>query len=450
MIPAHSDGDTIAAIATPPGRGGISIVRISGPDSGAILASVFSGRCDPRLNDRVMVYGHIMRGTKTIDEVLAVYMQAPHSYTGEHVAEIQSHGGYAAADAILSLVVDKGARLSAPGEFTKRAFMNGKIDLAQAEAVMEIVSAVSREHLAQAEHLFEGVFSQKIRGLHDTIQHTLSILEYNIDFAEEHTSHETHDDIHRQIESILTTITSLIASYTIAQKIKDGISVILAGEVNAGKSSLFNAILGTKRAIVNSRPGTTRDWLEARLEIGGHTINLIDTAGLRSTDDEIEMEGVNETKRLIQNADIVIRLHNAESLSSSIHTDDFSKSTVIDIISKADLLTDTPETYPINMLPVSSKTRKGLDTLLTTLSETVQSSTQTNSTDSLVLIDRHKKELLAARTHISYALSAMNDWSEEVISYELSETSQHLSAILGENIDIDVLDRIFASFCIGK
>lgn len=450
MIPAHSDGDTIAAIATPPGRGGISIVRISGPDSGAILASVFSGSRDPRANDRVMVYGRIMNGTETIDEVLAVYMQAPHSYTGEHVAEIQSHGGYAAADAILSLVVGKGARLSTPGEFTKRAFLNGKIDLAQAEAVMEIVSAVSREHLVQAEHLFGGEFSQKIRNLHDTIQHTLAILEYTIDFAEEHTSGETHDDIHLQIESILTTITGLIESYTLAKKIKDGISVLLVGEVNAGKSSLFNAILGTRRAIVHSRPGTTRDWLEARLEIGGNTVNLIDTAGLRTTDDEIEMEGVYETKRLIQNADIIIRLHSAETLSSKTTSEDFIHSTVIDIISKADLLPDTYTTFSNNILPVSSKTGKGLDKLLTSLSETVQSLVQTSSTDSLVLIDRHRKELLAAREHVSCALRAMSDWSEEVISYELSETSRHLSAILGENIDIDILDKIFASFCIGK
>ncbi len=225
----------------------------------------------------------------------------------------------------------------------------------------------------------------------------------------------------------------------------------MAGDVNAGKSSLFNAILGTKRAIVNSRPGTTRDWLEARIDIDGYTINLIDTAGLRSTEDEIEREGVNETKRLLDNTDIVIMLHNAESLQdSSTQHSDYSNGARIDIISKADLMPDTAHSYLLPMIPVSSKTGKGIDTLLAHLSKMVRSIVKTSPSDSLVLVDRHRKELLSAQNHITYAFHAMRDWSEEVASYELSQSARHLSAILGENIDLDVLDRIFASFCVGK
>jgi len=443
----NGKSDTIVAVATPPGKGGIAVVKISGPDSVTITKHLFKGSKDPSEHNRVMVYGHIVDDGEPIDEVLFCVMKAPNSYTGETVVEIQCHGGYAAASTILELVVNRGARIAEPGEFTKRAFLNGRIDLAQAESVMEIVSAEGKAYLTQAEKLMDGVFSRHIEHLLEDITKSASLLELNIDFLHQGIEAIKKDELTRSLESTIKTLNNMIASYTVSQRIKDGLRAVLAGKTNVGKSSLFNTLLGRKRAIVNASPGTTRDWIEGKIELEGVTITLIDTAGLRETDNEIEHEGVKETERLLSNADLVIYLEEACSTKVDDSNPFESTENVISVLSKSDLLDQKPDLDGI--IPVSSKTGEGINELLEKLTEKAFS-LLINTNNSLVIVDRHRNELKKAKKALKRALQSMDTFSEEVTAFELNEASKHLEAILGRSIDSDVLDEIFKNFCIGK
>jgi len=448
MLPIDKDNDTIAAIATSAGRAGVAIVRLSGPSALSIAQSVF--RCQHELSTHVreMLYGHIHDNGKPVDEALVCYMQAPHSYTGEDVLEIQCHGGTAAASAILELVTKSKARHAEAGEFTKRAFLSGRIDLVQAESVMEIVSAENHQHLMLAERLMDGVFSERINTLLDTITECLSQLEMNINFPTQGIDGIATDKIEATLLPVFSTVNSMIASYSSGQKIRDGISVVIAGTVNAGKSSLFNAILGRKRAIVTDIPGTTRDWLGEKIEIEGLTINLIDTAGLRETDDDIEREGVKESERLVNSADIVIHL--IESSDKRQHDTAYldGHSNIIHVLSKADIASQ--QDYPDFWLPLSSLNGNGIDTLLNEVSQRAREITRNNSGDSILIVERHKRELTFARDALKRALDSLHTWSEEVAVLELHEAISHIESILGKTVDIDILDTIFSTFCIGK
>lgn len=442
------DSDTIAAISTAPGKSGISVVKISGPDSIKLVKKIFSSKKNPEFPDRTMVYGHIIEKNEKIDEVLVCVMKSPHSYTGEDVVEIQSHGGYAAAETILELLLKKDARLAEPGEYTKRAFLSGKIDLAQAEGVMEIVSADNREHLKKAEHLLEGAFSKQIAFLLSDLKKSTSLLEFNIDFSDQGIEAIRKDDIKKSIKKTIKTLDTMITSYKTAKRIKHGLIVVLAGKVNAGKSSLFNTLLGKRRAIVNRKEGTTRDWLEEKIEIDGIPINLIDTAGLRSTTDEIEREGVKETEKLLRNADIVVYLHDAKE-TKNLPDDNFNdKPEYIHILSKSDLAGSIKK--HTGLLPVSSKTHEGISTLLSEIGKKSKPLLRAGNSDSLVMVERHRIELSKARKILKRALSSIYTWSEEIISFELKEAEKHLDAVTGQDLDNDVLDEIFKNFCVGK
>jgi len=440
--------DTIAAISTAPGKSGISIVKVSGPDSIKLVKKIFSSKKDPEFPERTMVYGHITENNEKIDEVLVCVMKSPHSYTGEDVVEIQSHGGYAAAETILGLLLKKGARLANPGEYTKRAFLTGKIDLAQAEGVMEVVSADNIEHLKNAEHLLEGSFSKQIDLLLSDLKKSASLLEFNIDFQDHGIETIRKKDIKKSIKKTNKSLDAMIASYKTAKRIKHGLNVVLAGKVNTGKSSLFNMILGKKRAIVNRKEGTTRDWLEEKIELDNVPINLIDTAGLRSTNDEIEREGVKETEKLLRKADIIVYLHDVKEMEYI--TDDIFNDTPehIHILSKSDLAGSIKKRT--GLLAVSSKTREGIQTLLSKIEKRSKSLLRDGNSNSMVMVERHRIELSKAKKNLKRALSSIDTWSEEIISLELKEAEKHLEAVTGRNIDIDVLDEIFNNFCVGK
>ena len=440
--------DTIAAVSTAPGKSGISIVKISGPDSIPLVKKIFSAKKDPEFPERTMVYGYIVENNEKIDEVLVCVMKSPYSYTGENVVEIQSHGGFAAAETILGILLAHGARLAEPGEFTKRAFLNGKIDLAQAEAVMEIVSADNREHLKNAEQLLEGSFSKKIKQLLSDLRKSESLLEFNIDFQDHGIEAVRKNDIKKSIKKIIKTLDAMIASYKTAKRIKYGLNVVIAGKVNSGKSSLFNTLLGKERAIVNRKPGTTRDWLEEKIEFDGISINLIDTAGLRSSDDEIEREGVRKTEKLVQRADIVVYLHEAQkaNLFQIDNLDD--KPDYIHILSKSDLAKSTKK-YD-ELLAVSSKTHAGITGLQSEIAKKSTSLIRTSNSNSLVMVERHRIALTEARKNLNVALSNVDTWSEEIISFELQEAKHNLEVVLGREIDLDVLNEIFNNFCVGK
>ena len=441
--------DTIVAIATAAGKSGIAVVRMCGPASLALSSSVLKASRDPGKHVREMVYGRIVDNGETIDEVLACYMKAPHSYTGDDVVEIQCHGGSASAHAILELLARKGARLAEPGEFTKRAFLNHRIDLVQAESVMEIVSAEGREHLRRAERLMDGTFSKRIASILSTLDHALSLLELNIDFLHQGgIDAVTDDELSASLGAIIETMNTMIASYAAGKRIRNGVNVVLAGAVNAGKSSLFNALLGRKRAIVNGSPGTTRDWLEEHIDIDGLAINLIDTAGLRDTHDDVEREGVFESERLLRDADIIVHLDECDGSAIFFTNNDVPTDRVIRLLSKSDTLKD--ELSETDRFPVSSVTGEGIDRLKNEIVKKAREIVHASSGDSIILVERHLNELTSARDSVKRALESLGAWSEEVTVLELKEAQSHIESILGRNVDIDVLDTIFSRFCIGK
>ncbi len=349
------------------------------------------------------------------------------------------------------LLLKKGARLAEPGEYTKRAFLTGKIDLAQAEGVMEVVSADNREHLKNAEHLLEGSFSKQIDLLLSDLKKSASLLEFNIDFQDHGIETIRKKDIKKSIKKTNKSLDAMIASYKTAKRIKHGLNVVLAGKVNTGKSSLFNMILGKKRAIVNRKEGTTRDWLEEKIEIDNVPINLIDTAGLRFTECEIEREGVNETERLLQKADIVVYLHDSTGNNGAFKDteDTISRNPeYIHISSKSDLA-ESPQKHH-GLLAVSSRTQEGINALLSKSAKKSRQLIHNGKCNTPVMVDRHRRELNEARKNLKNAISLMDTWSEEIISFELNDALKHLEAVIGRNIDIDVLDEIFKHFCVGK
>jgi len=446
MLHYYGENDTIAAIATAPGKSGIAIVKLNGPKSLSLVHDIFTSNKDPGVHDRSMIYGHIVDNGIIIDDVLVCSMKAPHSYTGEDVVEIQSHGGYASAGAILKLLVDRGARIAEPGEFTKKSFLNGKMDLVQAEAVMEIVSADGREYLHRAEQLMDGSFSHSIELLLDDIRKSASLLELNIDFLHQGLEAIHEKDLILSVEKTISTLEIMISSYSTARRIKDGIKVVLAGKVNSGKSSLFNAFLGKRRAIVNEAPGTTRDWIEEKIELDGIPINLIDTAGIRKTPDKIEHEGVKGTELLMRNADIIVFLQDIND--STPTSKNVADQRYIHVVSKADMTKSRPVTN--RHIYVSSVTREGIDDLILAIVKKSRGCLTNGYSSSLVLIERHKVELTFALDALKNALESIGTWSEEIISLELRDAEKHIESILGKNIDSDVLNEIFTNFCIGK
>ncbi|MCE5252443.1 tRNA uridine-5-carboxymethylaminomethyl(34) synthesis GTPase MnmE [bacterium] len=448
MLHYSGESDTIAALATAPGKSGIAVVKLSGPHSVDLMRILFKSTKDPGTYERNMVYGHIVDEHENIDNVLVCVMKSPRSYTGEDVVEIQSHGGSAAAGTILRMLVEAGARIAEPGEFTKRAFLNGKLDLAQAEAVMEIVAAEGREYLRQAERLRDGAFSKSLMALHDTLRECASLVELNLDFLSQDIEAIGDSDLILSLDTVIEKLDAMISSYSAARRIKSGITVIIAGAVNTGKSTLFNTLLGKKRAIVNPSPGTTRDWIEEKIELEGIPVNLIDTAGIRETPDTIEREGVLATEQLLATADIILYLRDASNILQMGSNTTSGDDRYIHIMSKGDLV-ENPSENP-GCLLISARTGRGIDALIGAIAERTRTTISTASTDSLVIVERHHAELVKAREALVHARSSIGTWSEEIISMEIREAQHHIESILGKNIDMDVLDTIFKNFCIGK
>jgi tRNA modification GTPase len=441
------DRDTIVAVSTAPGRAGIAVVRMSGPDALSIARTVFTGVHDPGDHIRHMVYGRIHDGAETIDEALVCYMRAPRSYTGEDVVEIHSHGGSAAASSVLSLLVAHGARPAEPGEFTKLAFLNGRIDLVQAEAVMEIVSAEGRNYLRKAEQLMNGAFSRRIGELLEKLTDALARVEINIDFNEQGIDAIPAGELKHRVETAIASLDTMIGSYRAARRLRDGLNIVLAGKVNVGKSSLFNTLLGRKRAIVHERPGTTRDWIEEKIEMEGIPVNLIDTAGLRATSDTVEIEGVMEAERFIREADAVIHL--IEGTTDDVPLNNLLEKThVITVFSKSDLV--PADARQPKRLYVSSVTGEGIEECRIQLVQAAKTILNESDGEPLVMVERHRRHLACARTHLANALESIDTWSEEITAEEIRAASREISSILGRTVPSNILDEIFKNFCIGK
>jgi tRNA modification GTPase len=451
--------DTIAAISTPVGEGGVGIVRVSGPAALAIAQSIFRGKSNGGLKSHRFSYGAVVRpqSGEVVDEAMVVYMKAPNSYTREDVVEVQCHGGTLVVSQILSLVLAEGARLAHPGEFTKRAFLNGRIDLVQAEAIMDVISSRTDASLALAQHQREGLLSQRISVVKDGILYALAYVEALIDFPEDDVDVAVETDVLARVEPALTELNALIEGFDEGRVLRDGVSVVIAGKPNVGKSSLLNTLLKEKRAIVTSIPGTTRDVIEEVVNINGLPVKLLDTAGIRESVDEVEQEGVRLTLERIPKADLVLFV-----VDTSRPFTDEDEAILQAIGSKVRIVvrnkTDLPQTpdFPAELageaVDISTVTGAGVPELRETITAAFMHGKAVDGREFVAVSKaRHRDALLKARESLQhFVLSLEAGVNMELLPIDLRDALDAVGEVTGETTADDVLDRIFSNFCIGK
>ena len=432
--------DTIAAVATPSGRGGIGVVRVSGPRAGAIAQAVI-GAIPPAREASFRAF----RDAKgqILDEGLALFFPAPHSYTGEDVLELQGHGGRIVMRALLEACLEAGARLAEPGEFTRRAFLEGKLDLAQAEAVADLIDAASREAARSAMRSLSGEFSASVRGIVARLTELRSLTEAMLDFPEEEVESLHRDDAGARLERVRGELDALLARCRQGALLGTGVHVVIAGRPNVGKSSLLNRLAGDERAIVTAVAGTTRDALREPLEIEGVPIMLVDTAGLHASSDEVERLGMARTRDELARADVVLAVFEAgreQPLEEALPAD----AARIDVYNKVDLVPGYRP--PQGGIAVSAKTGAGLAELRAAI---LHAAGWTSTGESTFLArERHLRALARAGAHLAAAAAEQARW--EFFAEELRLAQQALGEITGEVSADALLGEIFARFCIGK
>jgi tRNA modification GTPase len=455
--------DTIAAISTPLGEGGIGIVRVSGHHALDIVQEIFTGSQLSDLHSAPtysLHHGYIVHPDTNmiIDETLVTVMRAPRSYTREDVVEINCHGGILPLRNVLDIVLSRGARLASPGEFTKRAFLNGRIDLSQAESVLDIIRAKTDAGLQLAVQQLQGKLSKKVKSIHIDLKHLLAALEASIDFPEDDIELISPFQIVSELDQSLGQIEYLLVSAYEGKIVRDGLSVAIVGKPNVGKSSLLNVLLEEERAIVTPIPGTTRDTIEDYINLNGIPVRLIDTAGIRDTDNQIEMLGVARSRDAIKQADLILCMFDI-SVPWSLEDDELLQTVkdkdIMVTINKIDLpaivsIQDMVSKFsePVPTLSISIKEHRGLDQLKQTLIDHVltipfESVEVTNS--------RHKRALSLTKESLGRARSAAEaNMSQEFIALDVREALDHLGEITGETTREDILEEIFSTFCIGK
>lgn len=444
--------DTIAAQATAAGEGGVAIVRLSGANSEEILLRVFKPKNGKPLESRKLTFGFVVDGDQVIDEAMAVLMRAPLSYTREDVAEIHCHGSQALVGRILRLLMREGARMAEPGEFTMRAFLNGRIDLTQAEAVMRMIRAGSERAMRSAVRQMEGGVSSFVRAAREEIIILLSSLAAAIDFPDEVEETETAEEVRRKCRAIRERLSS--SCDVRAGRIEDeGLRVVLAGRPNAGKSSLMNSLLGGERAIVTDIPGTTRDTLTESFQHDGVRINLTDTAGLRETDDVVERIGVQRARKAVEEADVrVLVIDGSELLAGQ--ADALARQPDLVVITKGDLDMKVSEAEIADRFPGSSVLTvcaprgEGMDALKSLL----VSFAPEDATESAMLSQARHVEAAARACHsLRDAERAIEDGMPlDVCAVDLSAALDALGEITGETMSERVIDEVFSRFCVGK
>ncbi len=453
--------DTICAVSTPPGEGGIGIIRMSGKDAISIGARVFTPRHDnndfTRAATHTLHYGHIIDpGTgETVDEVLISVMRGPATYTREDVVEINCHGGMMPLWRTMGLLINAGARQAEPGEFTRRAFLRGRIDLAQAEAVMDIIRAKTDLSHRAANELLMGGLSTEVSNLRDRLVSLLASVEAGIDFPEEDLETESGTSLADEVSGIVTTIEGLLSSFAFGRILRDGFATAIVGRPNVGKSSLLNALLKQNRAIVTEIPGTTRDVLEEYLNVSGIPIRILDTAGIRHTNDTIEQEGVRRSLAAIESADIVlVVLDGSEKLKDEDQRvlKEVEGKSAIAVINKSDLprkleVLDRPRMQ----VSLSCRAGDGLDSLKRAVSDMVKQGTVRAREHAWAVNQRHKGALEQTMISLEKSLESINaDLSPEFIAVDLRDALDSLGLIIGATYTEDILERIFNEFCIGK
>lgn len=449
----EKDQDTIIALATPAGISAVAVVRISGKDSISIADSFFSGKA--RLEEsqtHTIHYGKIQLENETIDDVLAFIFRSPNSYTGEDSIEISTHGNPLIVQKIIEVAVKKGARIAEPGEFTKRAFLNGRIDLSQAEAVADIINSRTEASLRGARNQLDGLLSGKVNSLKESLVEIASLLELELDFAEEGLEFISLKEIKGKIENIISEIDQLLKTYSFGKVLRDGVQVAIAGRPNVGKSSLLNYLLKDARAIVSNIPGTTRDIIKDEFYFNGILFHLYDTAGIRFTHDVIEKEGVDRSKNAVANADIVLLVEDVtEEVTEELYTELellTGKERIIRILNKIDLIKPEIKNGEIG---ISALKGSGIDDLLLEMYKKAIGTTTFSEHSIIVSNIRHFNSLQKAKDSLTKSVdSLIASLSNEFISFEIRNGVAALSEIIGEVTSDDILNNIFSKFCIGK
>lgn len=463
--------DTICAVSTPPGVGGIAVVRVSGPRAVSVTDTIWRGK---RLSEAVSHTAHLgilydPSDGADLDQAVATVFRAPRSFTGEDVVELSIHGSRWIQRELLNLLVRQGCRIAEPGEFTRRAFASGKMDLAEAEAVADVIASSSKASHRVAMAQIRGDLSRKLGDLHDRMLDLTSLLELELDFSEEDVEFASRERLVALAQEVHDVVARLAATFATGQAIKDGVPVTIAGETNAGKSTLLNALLQEQRAIVSDIHGTTRDAIEDTVEIGGVLFRITDTAGLRKTDDPIENLGIELAHSKIRSARIVLWVIDPLSDESTLTTRwreicdsrDDGDARVIALINKSDLVTaedivslrgrlETLLPHDATIMSISAQTGAGLSELKHVLVEA--SGASTLDEDSVMITNaRHYAALAAAEASSSRALTALSGMiPADLIAQDIRETLHHLGTITGTITSDDILASIFSRFCIGK
>ncbi len=456
--------EPICALATATGVGALGVIRVSGTGTFEIVNRLFRGKNLTQVESHTVHFGTIREGATIIDEVLVSVFKSPKSFTKEDTVEISCHGSDYIIRQILKLLVKNGARLARPGEFTQRAFLNGQFDLVQAEAVADLIAADSAASHRTALNQLRGGFSKKLSALREELIHFASLVELELDFGEEDVEFADRDDLRKLIQSLQSTITPLIDSFDFGNALKEGVPVAIIGAPNVGKSTLLNALLNEEKAIVTAIAGTTRDVIEDILYIDGIKFRIIDTAGIRDTDDIVESMGIERSKRAMNQADIVLLLFDGEETYAEVENlaqglEEEKK--VLWVKNKADLTSPNPllsgEDYPPSPVrrraggevAISAKTGAGIEELKKTLTAMVV--TAKTSDDTVVTNMRHYEHLLKTQEALTDALNGLDmGITGDFLAQDIRLALHHLGEITGQIVNDDLLANIFSKFCIGK
>ena len=454
--------DTIAAISTGMTSSGIGIVRISGPDAVEIADKIYDSRNGKKLADmptHTIHYGYIRDGEEFLDEVLVMLMRGPRSFTAEDTVEINCHGGVYAMNRILELVTRKGARLAEPGEFTKRAFLNGRIDLSQAEAVIDVINAKNEYALKSSVSQLKGSVLKAVREIREKIIYHIAYIESALDDPEHISLDGYPEQLEEQTEQWIEKITLLIASAENGKRMKEGIRTVIVGKPNAGKSSLLNVLLGEERAIVTDIAGTTRDVLEEQMSLFGISLNIIDTAGIRETEDVVEKIGVKKAKTYAKDADLVIYV-----VDSSTQLDENDEE-IMELIRdrKAIVLLNKMDLDPVTteemirerldkpVIPISAKEEQGIDRLEQTVKDMFYDGNLSFNDQIYITNMRQKAALSEALESLKQVMTSIqNQMPEDFFSIDLMNAYEELGSITGESVGEDLVNEIFSKFCMGK
>lgn len=461
--------DTIVALATPAGAGAIAIIRLSGGEAISIASEVFSSISGKKLMEQkthTVHLGHIKEGDRVIDEVLATLFKNPNSYTGEDVVELSCHGSNYIQQEIIQLCLRKGCRMAQAGEFTLRAFLNGKMDLSQAEAVADLIASDSQASHQLAIQQMRGGFSSEIKRLREELLNFASLIELELDFAEEDVEFANREEFQKLISKITLVLKRLIDSFATGNVLKNGIPVAIVGEPNVGKSTLLNALLNEDRAIVSEIAGTTRDSIEDEITVGGINFRFIDTAGIRETQDVIEGLGIQKTFEKMEQAQVVVFLLDASTVKSekfsvnSINVEiekiknRFPHKSLVVIANKIDTLSEEEvlglTSQISNLSLLSAKTGQGVDELKATLLDFINTGALRNN-ETIVTNTRHYDALLKVLEEINKVQEGIDsNLSGDLLAIDIRQALYHFGEITGEITNDDLLGNIFANFCIGK